>query len=240
LTAWELGHAHTVAERSVMLLGALLPQRRLEDLLAMSLAERDRQLLRAHRLLFGPRLDCVVTCPSCGAVLAFGVAADDLLAAAETDEGTAGDEVEIALEGWHVRARSIELGDVVRAASAPDPAVAREMLLDDCVVSVATPSDMAAVPTGLPSAVEDALLAELERRNPCGTLEFEQTCPDCAHVWTTPFDSAGYVLEELDGWARRTLREVHSLATAYNWHEADILAMSPARRATYLEMAGHA
>jgi hypothetical protein len=34
------------------------------------------------------------------------------------------------------------------------------------------------------------------------------------------------------------LREVHTLAWAYGWREADILAMSPARRQFYIELVG--
>jgi hypothetical protein len=32
------------------------------------------------------------------------------------------------------------------------------------------------------------------------------------------------------------LRDVHALATAYGWREADIVAMSPWRRQVYLDM----
>ena len=32
--------------------------------------------------------------------------------------------------------------------------------------------------------------------------------------------------------------EVHALASAYHWHERDILALSPVRRQAYLELLG--
>jgi hypothetical protein len=38
--------------------------------------------------------------------------------------------------------------------------------------------------------------------------------------------------------ARSLLAEVHSLARAYGWTESEILALSPQRRSTYLEMVG--
>ena len=43
---------------------------------------------------------------------------------------------------------------------------------------------------------------------------------------------------ELATQAKRLLREVHFLARAYGWREADILAMSARRRQAYLEMVG--
>jgi hypothetical protein len=42
----------------------------------------------------------------------------------------------------------------------------------------------------------------------------------------------------MDARARALLAEVHSLARAYGWTEPEILALSPQRRAAYLEMAG--
>ena len=43
---------------------------------------------------------------------------------------------------------------------------------------------------------------------------------------------------EIDAWARRTLRDVHALASAYAWSERDVLALSPTRRTLYRELCG--
>jgi hypothetical protein len=50
------------------------------------------------------------------------------------------------------------------------------------------------------------------------------------------FDIGAFLWEEIAAQARRLLREVHTLARAYGWREADILVMSAARRQAYLEM----
>jgi hypothetical protein len=50
------------------------------------------------------------------------------------------------------------------------------------------------------------------------------------------FDIAAYLWQEVDARARRALRDTHTLARAYGWREADILAMSDFRRQQYLEM----
>jgi len=44
---------------------------------------------------------------------------------------------------------------------------------------------------------------------------------------------------ELGAVARDLLGQVHALAFAYKWREADILQMSPARRQLYLQMVGY-
>ncbi len=233
LAAWELGLSCSGAQRSVVLLEALLPQRSVDELLAMSLRARDDELLEAHRLLFGPRFACVVTCPSCGVDLELELPVDGLLAAAARD----GTEVELEVDGWAVRGRPITIRDVLDAAAAPDAEAARALLLSRCVVSATSPTASSAAPVELPPDVQAALAAELERRNPTGALDIEQVCPDCGHVWTTPFDAVSYLWAEIDAWAQRTLREIDALARAYGWAESEILALSTRRRASYLEMA---
>ena len=51
-----------------------------------------------------------------------------------------------------------------------------------------------------------------------------------------PLDVAAFFWTELNAWAVRLLREIHALASAYGWREADILALSPKRRDLYLEL----
>jgi hypothetical protein len=49
---------------------------------------------------------------------------------------------------------------------------------------------------------------------------------------------ASYLWGEIDDWARRVLRDIHVLASAYGWRESDILDMNARRRETYLQMLG--
>ena len=53
-------------------------------------------------------------------------------------------------------------------------------------------------------------------------------------------DAGQLLWEEIEARALVLLREVHHLASAYGWSEAQILALTPARRASYLAMAGAA
>jgi hypothetical protein len=50
------------------------------------------------------------------------------------------------------------------------------------------------------------------------------------------FDTATYLLQELDARAARLLEEVHALAFHYHWSEREILAMAPTRRERYLSL----
>ena len=57
-----------------------------------------------------------------------------------------------------------------------------------------------------------------------------------SHGWQAALDVAADFWLELHAWARGMLREIHTLARAYGWREADILALSPARRRHYLQL----
>jgi len=69
-------------------------------------------------------------------------------------------------------------------------------------------------------------------------VQLSLTCPACSQSSSAAFDIASFLWTEVEAWARRTLRDVHVLATAYGWREADLLALSPTRRRLYLDMIG--
>ena len=54
--------------------------------------------------------------------------------------------------------------------------------------------------------------------------------------WLEPFDIASFLWTELHAWASRTLYDVHQLAAAYGWSEAECLSLSARRRGYYLEL----
>ena len=107
-------------------------------------------------------------------------------------------------------------------------------MLDRCVeaASGGKPAPAAA----LPEAVLAQALRRMAEADPGATTELALLCPACATSWNAPFDVVTYFWSELEMWAERILAEVHLLASAYAWHERDILALSPLRRRRYLEM----
>jgi hypothetical protein len=73
--------------------------------------------------------------------------------------------------------------------------------------------------------------------DPLSETLLDLICAACGHPWQAALDIVSYLGREIAYEARRLLGDVHRLASAYGWREADILAMSPARRRAYLEMA---
>jgi hypothetical protein len=94
--------------------------------------------------------------------------------------------------------------------------------------------DAPVVAQDLPEAVITALAARLVEVDPVADLSFGLSCPACSHDWSASFDITAYFWRELSAMARAMLEDVHLLATAYGWREADVLSISAARRAFYL------
>ena len=90
-------------------------------------------------------------------------------------------------------------------------------------------------PASLPPAVVDAVEAALAAADPFAELLVTLTCPACSHEWSAVLDPVEFVWERLERWARHLGDDVHVLASAYGWSEADILALTPQRRRLYLE-----
>jgi hypothetical protein len=90
-------------------------------------------------------------------------------------------------------------------------------------------------PQALPAALLDDIGRAMSIADPQADTELALTCPACAHAWSEPFDIARYLMDSLEHWAETCLDQVHILARAYGWSEAQILALSPTRRARYIE-----
>jgi hypothetical protein len=54
--------------------------------------------------------------------------------------------------------------------------------------------------------------------------------------WRAAYDIASSLWQDIEYRSQRVVADVHRLAAAYAWSEADILAMSAARRRLYLAM----
>lgn len=85
-----------------------------------------------------------------------------------------------------------------------------------------------------PEAVEtiDAALAETD---PLTALEIETVCPECGAANRIPMDLERQCLHFLTAEQPRLLDDIHRLALAYHWSEAEILAIPAARRRQYLD-----
>jgi hypothetical protein len=237
---WEYGLAQPAWQRALSLLAAALPDSSPENLASLPLGQRDAYLLALRESLFGPHLASLATCPSCGErlELAFDVAdvrAADLPGLAEKSGTDQEGVLSLDLDGLHLTFRLPNSLDLAEIAALSTPQQARQYLLERCMLS-AEEKGVARTLAQLPEQVTSAIVERMASADPQGDVQIALTCPACAHQWQVAFDILSYLWSEIQAWAQRMLREVHLLAQAYGWREADILALSPWRRGAYLQM----
>lgn len=230
LIAWEQGQNLRLAQRALVLLAACGWSSQQLD--TLSIGQRDGLLIQLRAQAFGAQALSVVDCPNCGDRLELSFDLRDLLVATPIDPNTA---FELSCDGYSLLARPVNAGDLLALKPAIDLDQGRTILLQGCVLA-AHYNDQPVDPADLPAPIMEELSAHLAAADPQADLQLLLDCPACGHQWSALFDIVSFFWRELDAWARRTLRDVHTLAWAYGWREAEILDLSAERRALYLEL----
>ncbi|GIV90712.1 MAG: hypothetical protein KatS3mg055_3230 [Chloroflexus sp.] len=216
LNIWETGTTQAPVVRVLTLLTPLFPETPVAEL---PIGMRDSLLLLVREWLLGTQMDCVAVCPGCATRVEFVVATTALRALAPTIT-----EQQLTIGEQQLAFR---LPASIDLLALPRDSAATRHLIERCLIEA---------PMTLSDEILTAVATAMTEADPLLDLRIALNCPDCGHTWVAPFDVAGFVWQELDRWVRRLLRDVHSLARAYGWEESAILALSPQRRALYLQM----
>lgn len=232
LEVWEQGSSLPLAQRALALLSIACPDLDREALARLSIGRRDGLLLSVRESVFGARLSGITNCPKCGEQLETYFYVEDL----RTSTGSTADEPgALSADGYEVRFRLPDSTDLLEAGNQQDAEAARKILLERCVLSARR--NAAQLPIGaLPEKIVTEIEREMLEMDSQANVQLEFDCPACGEMWSVVFDILAFFLGELDSWAQRLLLEVHTLASAYGWREADILELSATRRGIYLKM----
>jgi uncharacterized protein (UPF0212 family) len=231
LAVWERAAAETPVRRAVALLGAAVPERSEDDLLALPIGRRDASLLTIRETLFGSAFDGVTRCPACGEEIEVSFDASEV----RREEVSAAGPLRAGVDGIDVEFRLPNSADLAAIADASDVATARAMLFARCIVAAARDGSPL-TPAALPAAVVEAVSRRMAAEDPQADVQVAVTCPSCGEQWGEPFDVVTFLWSELSAAAVHLLGDVHLIASAYGWSEGEILRLSPARRNAYLEM----
>ena len=267
LHIWEVAPRQHPVDRALTILALALPKAPRDELLALSVGQRDAHLLAVRERTFGGQLAGFAECSACQERLEFVFDVADIRAMPQIEDGTGGatkdvtggainraptdllpdyfvgeqnqaptnQVYEVTIEGYDLRfclPNSLDLAQVVRCG---DVTAARNLLVQRCVLQ-ASRDDGAVAVAALPEAVLTTLVESMGQFDPQAEIQLNLTCPACGQSWSVMFDIVSFFWSEICMQAKRLLREVHTLARAYGWREADILSMSAARRQFYLEM----
>ena len=235
LTVWERGLAQPPARRGLLLLTAADPETPPEMLARLTIGARDARLLALREWLFGSTVNCVTKCPGCGDRVEFTFTIADVCSPAGASGTTL--EAEVAVDDYAVRFRLPNSNDLLAIDGCGDVGTARRRLVSGCLLHVRRQSNDIAEQE-LPRAVVDAIGARMAEADPQADVTLRVTCPACANQWQAAFDIVSHLWTEISAWAARVLREVHALASAYGWSEAESLRLSPTRRQLYLNLIG--
>lgn len=223
LALWERGAARHPLDRGALLTAFARPDLQPQAVADLPLGEVTASLLRLREASFGPQIHAHVDCERCGQRLSLTLDVRNLLQTMPNEDGPTR-VVEVA----GLRLRLPSLRDLAAVANEPDAGRAARGLLECCTTQ------------GDPAALSDPELRDaegwLEALDPNADLAFSVHCESCGHQGAAQLDPSVLLWDEIDARARALLGEVHALARAYGWSEAEILALSAPRRAVYLAM----
>jgi len=231
LLAHDMDKTHDAADRAVAVLSFAYPEETADELRRLPLGRRNARLLDLRERLFGSEFYAFAECPQCGEALELALDAGAIRA----EEPEVVEELEMEAEGYTLRFRLLDSRDLKAASRASGIDAARSLLVARCVRE-AWNDDRTVTVDELPPSVIEQLSDRLEEADPQAETLLALACPACAFEWQLPFDIASFLQAEIGAHGRRLVREVHTLARAYGWSEADILAMSTRRRREYLEL----
>jgi hypothetical protein len=235
LNAWERSGNGDLAARVTALLGLVDPSATTQTLLEVPIGVRNRAILGLHLALVGPRAECVVHCTKCRELNELSLQVRDLMV---TPGITPPQGFCVHGSGWSLRFRLPNTADFVRALTAPTLGEMRRIIVERCTLAVELASQAGAADdhAPLPEEAVEAVSQALGRVDPAGELVMRLTCVNCGHRFVTLIDPTHLLWEELGMCCQRVLAEVDAIARVYHWSEREILAMTPQRRSSYLNM----
>ena len=219
LSVWESGSSQIPVLRALTILEAACPEASVDSLADLPIGRRDARLLALRERMFGPELTGITDCPECAEKIELSFRCSDVHQQEENEPPT---ELDVRSNGREIRFRLPTSADLLAVNSA-------EQLLERCLLDRGNNHPTKEI---LPAVVE-----KMSSADPMADIHLVMNCPNCAHKWEAAFDIVAFLWREISAAARRLLREIHTLASAYGWTEPEILSLSPARRRAYLEMA---
>ena len=233
IRVWELGQQQLPAERAVTVLAAAFPDQSKDELRRLTLGQCNARLLDVRERVFGAELNGFSECGHCSERLEFTLNGKALRGAGTV--ALPNTEFTLESHGYFLRFRLLDIGDLGAASASGDVNAARSQLVARCVLE-ARWGNRTVTAAELPETVIDELARRLAECDPDAEVLIDLSCPFCEFKHQLPFEIASFFHTEIGAQAQRLLGEVHILARAYGWREAEILAMSARRRQFYIEM----
>ena len=223
LALWESGQALHPLDQGLLAIQTAFPEARSVSVADWPLGRRNRALAELRCHTFGRWIKGWAACEQCGEKLEFSLDGDALRTSATPDPDTA----------IHVGEKIFRLPtsrDLANLSDESDPSAAALRLLKLCALP-----DSSSLPECSESEV-DVISDRMAEADPLADILLHFDCPGCGHSFEHSLDLASFLWSEIEGRAKRLMLDVHTLALAYGWSEAEILRLTDARRDFYLQM----
>ena len=230
IQTWETGYRFHPIDQALSILLLVMPEHNRDELAALPLGQRDTLLLALRRATFGESLPGQSHCPQCDETVEF-----ELSCSALSADVTEPQHKHLNQDGYNITIRPLNSFDLAAAAGEATLQQARDLLLQRCVVDTCFQGKMIELET-LPHEIESSITETALTTDTQAEKLLNLNCPACKQQWQIVLDIGHVLWLEITARAQRLLMEVHLLARAYGWGEAEILKLSPARRAAYLQM----
>jgi len=230
LEIWEKGQDQHDLDRALTILEAFYPDRTKDELAALSIAQRDRNLIVLREGMFGHTLTGFSICPQCQERLEITLSTRDILFTQASFE----EQYELLTGDFILKFRLPNSYDLAAITRCKDISSARTMLGKRCVEQALMKGNEIPI-EDLPEVAIGALSDQMSKRDPQSELILDIECPECEHKWQILFDIVKFFWAEINSHAKQLLDDVHTLAYTYGWSETDLLSMSAMRRQFYID-----
>ena len=240
LEIWDQGQSLSSCGRAMLLLASACQEYPRQQMNSLSIGERDALLAQVRARTFGWDIASVVTCPVCREIVEVSMDVRSMFpdgTQVEPSEGTSREPLVIEAGDFVVHAALPAVRDVAVIVTTDTPAEGLRRLLRRCILRAEHRGEPCKV-DDLPEEICAQIDSRMAEADPQGDVQVAIQCPGCEHRWSVLFDMLSFFWDEIQTSARRLLREVHVLASAYGWTESEILTLSVTRRRIYLEMVG--
>ncbi len=227
---WETAYCFHPIDQALSVLRMVMPDHSRNDLAALPLGQRDSLLLALRKITFGDTLAGQNDCPHCNETVEFELSCSTL----GQDFVEPGQKT-VSQDGYTFQIRPLNSFDLAAAADEATLQRARDLLLQRCSFNVHYQGKAIDLDK-LPKEIEKTLSKTMLAADPQAEKLLNLTCPSCRHHWHSMLEIGHILWLEITARAQRLLMEVHLLARTYGWGETEILNLSPARRAAYLQM----
>jgi hypothetical protein len=248
LHLWEGGLRRHPLDRALLALGAAFPETPYEHLADWPLGRRNRALVELRCNCFGPKLQGWTACPSCAEKLEFELDGRVIVDAGPSDRAGSSDGLDQPIVVKRSSFRLPTSRDLASVVQETDPRLAAIRLVENCRLATVNDEETSADDARFAVDPSDQHLGtwsdedleeigeQMALADPLAETRLTLHCPKCEVDWEESLDMTSFLWTEIDVRVRRLLLEIHILATAYGWTEAEILSLGENRRVRYVEM----